>query len=246
MRQIVGIQRDLAKDCESKQFRHYFDVHTDPQTKYKIHRIAYCAAVALNSTTLLLTMDSFVTPPPPAYEDENASSNYLWRIRNAKLCSQFSTTTPTHIPAYREHLERMKNIVVQQCSVCMSSHSVSSSYNLQIKDSASKTHKSSVVNIQYREAFADIGQLICEYRDILNRIKPLQEEEVLFLLLSRYAQASGTDVYLEMRRPENVQIYDSSISEPLVRENILMPFRITDSCQSKRQQWKACRFKRPV
>jgi hypothetical protein len=71
--------------------------------------------------------------------------------------------------------------------------------------------------VHYSQAFADIGRLIYEYKDKLDRIQPLQEEEVLFLLLSRYAQASGTEVYLEIRRPGDVQVYDSSISNPLVK-----------------------------
>jgi hypothetical protein len=112
----------------------------------------------------------------------------------------------------------MKDPVFQQHFVSLWSYSGSSSYNQQVKGSAPGTHKETgIVNVHYSQAFADIGRLIYEYKDKLDRIQPLQEEEVLFLLLSRYAQASGTEVYLEIRRPGDVQVYDSSIPNPLVK-----------------------------
>lgn len=47
-------------------------------------------------------------------------------------------------------------------------------------------------------------------------MRPLQEEDLLFLLLRRFADTSEADVYAEIRRPHDVQIYDSTIQEPLV------------------------------
>jgi hypothetical protein len=48
---------------------------------------------------------------------------------------------------------------------------------------------------------------------------PLHEQDVLFLLLSRYAQASQADVYMEIRRPGDFHVYDSTILEPLVSKD---------------------------
>jgi hypothetical protein len=59
---------------------------------------------------------------------------------------------------------------------------------------------------------------MCEYQACLLKIEPLHEEDVLILLLSRYAKSSGTGVYLEIRRPGDVQVYDSEISEPDVSQ----------------------------
>lgn len=73
-----------------------------------------------------------------------------------------------------------------------------------------------MVDVQYSQAFGDIEKLICEYHACLNKIKPLHEEHVLFLLLSRFAQSTGVGVYLEIKRPDDIQVYDSELSEPRV------------------------------
>jgi hypothetical protein len=152
------------------------------------------------------------TPPPPAYEDRDSPLEYLWRICNTKICSQFYTKTPAHIQTYRDHMEQMH-------------------------ESSSKSHHSKSVEVHYNQAFADIGRLIYEYRDSLSRIKPLQEEEVLFLLLSQYAQTSGFGVYMEIRQPTEVQVYDSSICIPSVGDNSqLRPSFIATNNQRKQKQ----------
>ncbi|CAG5148255.1 uncharacterized protein ALTATR162_LOCUS2174 [Alternaria atra] len=50
--------------------------------------------------------------------------------------------------------------------------------------------------------------------NVLHTIKLLNEEDVLFLLLSRYSRSSGACVYVEIKRPGEVQIFDSAIVEP--------------------------------
>ncbi|KAF1830838.1 hypothetical protein BDW02DRAFT_80934 [Decorospora gaudefroyi] len=46
---------------------------------------------------------------------------------------------------------------------------------------------------------------MCEYQSCLKKIRPLQEEDVLLLLLSRYAKATGSG---------DLQVYDSDLAEP--------------------------------
>jgi hypothetical protein len=38
--------------------------------------------------------------------------------------------------------------------------------------------------VEYSQAFGDLAGLLCEYQAALCKVKPLQEEDVLFLLLS--------------------------------------------------------------
>lgn len=54
----------------------------------------------------------------------------------------------------------------------------------------------------------------------MTSINPLREEDVLFLLLRQYAEASGAEVYAEIRRPKDVQIYDSRVAEPTVSQDL--------------------------
>jgi hypothetical protein len=70
--------------------------------------------------------------------------------------------------------------------------------------------------VEYSQAFSDVAHLICEYQACLLKIKPLHEEDVLLLLLSQYARSTGAGVYLEIKRPGDLQVYDSEIPEPLV------------------------------
>jgi hypothetical protein len=78
------------------------------------------------------------------------------------------------------------------------------------------TEPGHVFDLQYSQASANIGCLVQEYRNCVTSISPLHEEDVLFLLLREYAEASGAEVYAEIRRPKDVQIYDSKIPEPFV------------------------------
>jgi hypothetical protein len=71
--------------------------------------------------------------------------------------------------------------------------------------------------VEYSQAFDDVAHLMCEYQACLQKIKPLLEEDVLFLLLSQYAQKTRTRVYMEIRRPSDIQVFDSELPEPYVR-----------------------------
>jgi len=81
---------------------------------------------------------------------------------------------------------------------------------------ASPVDESSSILVEYSQAFSDVGHLICEYQACLENIKPLREEDVLFLLLSLYARSTGAGVYLEIRKSTDLQVYDSDLAEPAV------------------------------
>ncbi|KZM26580.1 hypothetical protein ST47_g2213 [Ascochyta rabiei] len=87
-----------------------------------------------------------------------------------------------------------------------------------------------IKNAKYRSTFVKRDDLrIEDFREHVGYIKdphfisancisemsPLQEEDLLFLLLRRFADSSDATVYAEIRRSEDVQIYDSTIQEPL-------------------------------
>lgn len=72
------------------------------------------------------------------------------------------------------------------------------------------------IEIQYSQAFCHLTGLLDKFQDCISKISPLQEEDLLFLLLRRFADSSNVAVYAEIRRPEDIQVYDSTIQEPLV------------------------------
>ncbi|KAF2844475.1 hypothetical protein T440DRAFT_559586 [Plenodomus tracheiphilus IPT5] len=137
---------------------------------------------------------------PPAYEENTAAAKYNWKIRNARNRSDFEVHRKPEVDDYRKHLECMKDTVLGY------SHSVGSP--------TSPVDQSQHVAVEYSQAFGDVGHLICEYQACLEKIKPLQEEDVLFLLLSRYARSTGSGVYLEIRKSSDLQVYDSELAEP--------------------------------
>jgi hypothetical protein len=80
--------------------------------------------------------------------------------------------------------------------------------------------------VEYSHAFGDVEHLICEYQSCLKKIKPLLKEDVLFLLLDGYAKSTGNGVYIEIKRPTDIQFYDSDVKEPMVRfEHLHVPRR---------------------
>ncbi|KAF1840093.1 uncharacterized protein K460DRAFT_322426, partial [Cucurbitaria berberidis CBS 394.84] len=146
-------------------------------------------------------MNSTSSPTaPPPYEAEGI--DLQWRIRNAKYRSAFATNGRPGVEDYRAHIECMKDSFLEF------SHGVGSPAEYQCLDAPQ------VIDVQYSQAFSNIERLICEYQESLRKIKPLHEEDVLFLLLGRFSQSSGASVYMEVRRPGDVQVYDSTISEP--------------------------------
>jgi hypothetical protein len=70
--------------------------------------------------------------------------------------------------------------------------------------------------VKYSEPFNGITPLICEYQACLRKVTPLEEKDVLFLLGSRFATETGADVYMEIKRPGDIQVFDSKIVEPNV------------------------------
>ncbi|OWY53295.1 hypothetical protein AALT_g11514 [Alternaria alternata] len=133
---------------------------------------------------------------PPAYV-ENASDPY-WKIRNTKYSSVFVTKGPPNVEDYRTLAKHIKNSFLERG----------------VNPGSSASGISRFVEVQSSQAFSNIERLIHEYQNVLHTIEPLNEEDVLFLLLSRYSQSSGACVYMEIKRPGEVQIFDSAIVEP--------------------------------
>lgn len=67
------------------------------------------------------------------------------------------------------------------------------------------------------QALGQIAKLLEILHECSVEVRPLGEDDLLFLLLSRYAEQSGTNVYAEIQRPQHMQIFDSTIAEPHVR-----------------------------
>lgn len=68
--------------------------------------------------------------------------------------------------------------------------------------------------LQYSQPITNLESLVSEYERSLAQIAPLKEHNVLFLLLSEFAQLSNAEVYVEIRREGEMQIFDSTIEEP--------------------------------
>lgn len=60
---------------------------------------------------------------------------------------------------------------------------------------------------EYSQPFISITPLICEYQACLRKLTPLEENEVLFLLGSRFAN----EFYMEMKRLSDMQVFDSRL-----------------------------------
>jgi hypothetical protein len=144
---------------------------------------------------------------PPAYEQQNTSRKFL--IRNAQYRSFFTTDRQPNVQDYRNHFECMKDLFDQ-----FSENGGSPSSPVDVPH---------ILDLQYSQAFSEVAQLICEYQACLLKIKPMQEQDILYLLLDRFAQSTGVGVYLEIRTPKEVQIYDSEIPEPQVSQISSLP-----------------------
>lgn len=66
------------------------------------------------------------------------------------------------------------------------------------------------------QALGHIARLLEALQECSMEVRPLGEDDLLFLLLSRYAEQSGSIVYAEIQRSHHMQIFDSTIAEPLV------------------------------
>jgi hypothetical protein len=140
---------------------------------------------------------------PPVYEEHAKSFDPPWMIRNAQVRSIFTTDEEPSVQDYRTHLQCIKDVLEQ------SSDNVGAPM-----PPVDIPH---VLDVQYIQTFSRVARLMCEYQACLRDIQPLQEEDILYLLLDRFAQASEAGVYLEIRRQGDVQVYDSDMSEPQVR-----------------------------
>ncbi|EOA87087.1 uncharacterized protein SETTUDRAFT_31388 [Exserohilum turcica Et28A] len=138
--------------------------------------------------------------PPPAYELESTSSpdQILYNIRNTKYSSEFVTNGQPSEEDYQAHIRHLKDSFIE-CGAGAARPT---------------TGESCIVNVQSKQAFGNIEQLICAYQRLLETIDPLDEEDIIFLLLSRFSRSTGTSVYVEIKRPSGVQIFDSTMVEP--------------------------------
>ncbi|KAI1514775.1 hypothetical protein A1F96_10208 [Pyrenophora tritici-repentis] len=140
-----------------------------------------------------------------------------WKIRNARYQSTFLTNGSPNTQDYRAHFDIMKE----------------SFRGGRASSPTANFDYTGVVDIQFKQAFNNIERLIREYEEFLQSASPLDEEDILFLLLKRYSQSSGSSVYMEIKRPGEVQIYDSSIAEPpnvlIVGEHIAHASGVTNA-----------------
>ncbi|EUC27548.1 hypothetical protein COCCADRAFT_30994 [Bipolaris zeicola 26-R-13] len=143
-------------------------------------------------------MERSQEPAPPPYPGEGPSQNRQWRVRNAKYRSNFTTQGEPSQIDFREHLECLRDSL--------------NGYTLGV---GCPTDNSHVIEVQHSQAFAHVERFIEEYQSFVQQIRPLSEEDILFLILSRYATSSGASVYTEIRHDDDVNVFDSKVTEPL-------------------------------
>jgi hypothetical protein len=165
-------------------------------------------AEALKAHILHVIMNSpSSSTAPPAYEQRNTLPNFL--IGSANYRSIFTMDRPPNVQDYRDHLECMKDLFGK--------------FSQNVGSPSSPMGVPHILDVQYSQAFCEVAQLICEYHACLLKIKPMQEQDIIYLLLHRFAQSTGAGVYLEIRTPKEVQIYDSEIPEPQVSQMSSLP-----------------------
>ncbi|UPX14875.1 uncharacterized protein EKO05_0005346 [Ascochyta rabiei] len=137
---------------------------------------------------------------PPAYSAYTAPGR-LWKIKNAKYRSTFVKRDDLRIEDFREHVGYIKD-----------PHFISAYGPNHIQLTCELPN---LIQIQYSQVFCHLTELLNSFQNCISEMSPLQEEDLLFLLLRRFADSSDATVYAEIRRSEDVQIYDSTIQEPL-------------------------------
>ncbi|ENI00455.1 hypothetical protein COCC4DRAFT_75720 [Bipolaris maydis ATCC 48331] len=141
---------------------------------------------------------------PPPYPGEGPSQSCQWKVRNAKYRSNFTNTGEPSRANFREQLECLKD-----------------SLNGCTRGVGCPTDNLHIIEVQHSQAFAPVEHFIDEYQAFLRQIKPLNEEDILFLLLSRYATTSGASVYTEIRHKNDVHVFDTDVSEPLHTDSVV-------------------------
>ncbi|KAF1363090.1 hypothetical protein EJ07DRAFT_152607 [Lizonia empirigonia] len=168
---------------------------------------------------------SIALPPlsPPAYSAHPAAGG-LWEIKNAKYQSIFTMRGNASVEDLREHVGYIKDPHFisavgghvlywdREATNGISQYGPSHEQpNRELPDS---------IKIQYNRAFCHLSELLDKFQECIGEMSPLKEEDLLFLLLRRFSDASDATVYAEIRRPEHFQIYDSTIKEPLVGQSV--------------------------
>lgn len=94
--------------------------------------------------------------------------------------------------------------------------------------------------VSYKQALGHISRFLEAFHACSREIRPLTEEDLLFLLLSRFAEQSDATVYVEIRPAHDLQVFDSTIIDPLVSsDKLLRNGSATDSSVSMRTQYKS-------
>ncbi|KAH8714090.1 hypothetical protein GQ44DRAFT_776090 [Phaeosphaeriaceae sp. PMI808] len=125
---------------------------------------------------------------------------YQWKIKSAKCRSTFVKKGQPSVWDFKEHLEYIKD---PQFRNYLGSGFV-----------PPELEGPQIVDAQYTQIFGNITNFLTEYQTYSSTMHPLSGENLLFLLLHRFAETSGATVYTKIRRSEDVQVYDSIIAAP--------------------------------
>lgn len=137
----------------------------------------------------------------PAY---NANCPDLqWKIKNVKHSSSFYTNGAPQAADYRAQIEQMRR-TIQSCG------------NAKTADRPQSDSRAHSVDVELSQTFRNIGDLIAAYKVCLEQIGPVAEENILFLLMDRFAKSAHVRVYVEIERPGHMQVYDSEAILPPV------------------------------
>jgi hypothetical protein len=171
------------------------------------------------SPTSLLSFASLSSLSPYAYS-ACSDADRLWKFKNAKYLSTLVKKDSPSIEDLRRHIKYIKDPqFTSAVSHMISNRNYSATDDFfqygpfHVPPSCEIPH---CIRIQYSQVFCHLNKLLDKFQDCISEISPLKEEDLLFLLLRRFAHSSNATVYAEIRRPEDVQVYDSAIEEPLV------------------------------
>lgn len=145
-------------------------------------------------------------------------SGQLWKIKNARYRSTFMKPAQPSAEDFRNHIKYISDPhFTSAVSACkqLRLRLTSNSFSQYGPDHLSPTCELPL-RIQYSQVFCHLTELLDKYQNCISEISPLEEEDLLFLLLRRFANSSGATVYVEIKRSGDLQIYDSTIQEPLV------------------------------
>jgi hypothetical protein len=166
--------------------------------------------------------ESRITPDfsilPPAYSVHDIPSP-LCKIKTAKYLSTFVHRGIPKAEDFRGHAEYIRNLQSVSMRLLHITHVTDSLF----KTWSSQDHQEQQscdlpesVDVRYSQVSCHLIRLLRTYQHCIDQMSPLTEEDILFVLLRRFSDSSNASVYAEIRTPNNIQIYDSTIEEPMV------------------------------